>query len=220
MRGELCSDVGSLHVCWDRTRTDPACTRGVCVARATFPSVPISPMGFRCVDGGRCIARDQLASRFVCGADGTCRQRYPRLPTDGWWECVDMSGVVMCHGGRVSAGTVAGEADPGWICGPRRGAEGEQLCLDFSPDMPSSDADFQCLFEHEGGEQRVCRRRSTSPRPESKLADRCQATTDCPDGSECLRGHCLPPAPEPACWFDRDCGNGAVCRFGSCRAPP
>ncbi len=125
------------------------------------------------------------------------------MPDDGEWECADVHGVVVCHGGLAAAGAVPGPADLGWLCGSRRSHPSERVCIDLSPDRPN--AELSCRFE--AGE-RVC-----TARPESRVGAACGV---CPAGSVCADGHCLPLEPKPECWLDRDCGSG-VCLFGSCR---
>jgi hypothetical protein len=126
----------------------------------------------------------------VC-TSASCEQRAPRLPDDGEWECVELDGVVICRGGVPAAGVVAGPADPGWSCGPRRGSA-DRICVDLAPELPDGAiGGWRCRFTHERGERRVCRADPTAAPP---------APT---------------PVPKPSCWIDRDCGSG-TCRRGSC----
>jgi len=156
--------------------------------------------------------------RFECSGEG-CIQRYPRLPDQGFWECVDDEGVVVCHGGEPAAGVHAADPDPGWLCGARRGAEGERVCVDASPDLPDGAArGYACDYEHSPGEQRRCNAVEGAP----PLGAPCDGGGACVRGMACAGGRCLPRVLRPECWLDRDCGDGRWCRFGTCieDAPP
>jgi hypothetical protein len=178
------------------------------------PSWPAPPLGWRCVgtgDGRTCEPRAKRGGPFVC-AGGRCEQRYPRLPDDGQWECIDFDGAIMCRGGGPAAGVVASPLDRGWTCGARRGAPSERICVDFSPDLPDG-AGWRCWIEHSGGERRLCVHEDGHPR----LSGRCDVARGCGLGRACVSGRCVPLLPRPACWLDTDCGAGSACRDGSCR---
>lgn len=160
---------------------------------------------FRCVgrsDARLCFDRRTRSDAFVC-ENGRCRQRHPRLPDNGEWECGDIAGVVACRGHAQAAGTVAGPADPGWICASRAKNPGQRVCLDFSPDLPHLPGPWTCHFEHApGAAGRVCLRRTSA-----KVGQDCQASA-CPAGTRCLDGKCLPPRLATGCWGDQDCEAG------------
>jgi hypothetical protein len=205
--GRVCSDVGGERVCWRGDKAE-------LVAR-TLPGGATPPHGYRCGGAGRervCEDRSRNGSAFTCGTQ-RCLQERPRMPDDGEWECVEISGVVFCHSRGAVAGMQTGPIDLGWSCGPRRGAdEGERICVDLDPDRPDGGADRHCRFEpHFGAPQRSCTAARTL-----LVGDACQNSQACPAGSRCEVGLCLPARPEPACWLDRDCGAGARCVFGSC----
>jgi hypothetical protein len=193
-------------VCW---RGDDAET----VTR-TLPGGAAPPHGFRCGGIGRervCEDRNRNASAFVCGTQ-RCLQERPRMPDDGEWECVEISGVVFCHSRGTLAGMQSGPLDLGWICGARRGrTDGERICVDLDADRPDL-TNRRCRFEpHFGAPQRGC-----TPVQTLLVGDACTDSKACPAGSQCKAGLCLPARPEPACWLDRDCGEGARCVLGSC----
>src|SRR5262245_17950136 len=100
------------------------------------------------------------------------------MPDDGEWECIDLSGAVRCHGGEPASAVVAGPPEAGWLCGPRaQGPRGpEKLCVDFAPDFPPSPGPWQCRFDHQHGEKRICKAATTTG-----LGDHCP----CPDGASC-----------------------------------
>jgi hypothetical protein len=209
--GQICSDLGATRVCW----------RGgapVIVPRV-LPSAPVPPGGWRCGGDGRervCEDRSRNASSFDCGTQ-RCLQARPRMPDDGEWECVEISGVVFCHSRGTVAGMQAGPMDLGWLCGPRRGAApGERVCVDFDADRPSSAqvaTAQRCRFEPRfGAPARSCTADATL-----RVGSPCSPGSACPDGSRCSAGLCLPDRPEPGCFFDRECGAGARCVFGSCQ---
>lgn len=138
------------------------------------------------------------------------------MPDDGEWECVEISGVVFCHSRGEGAGMQPGPLDLGWLCGPRRGASGQRVCIDFDADRPSgahAELAQRCRFEPRFGMPR----RSCTPEPALRVGSPCSPTATCPDGSRCSAGLCLPERPDPGCFFDRDCGDGARCVLGSCR---
>src|SRR5688572_11068678 len=117
---------------------------------------------------------------FVCEND-RCEQRYPRLPDDGQWECVDLDGVALCRGGAPPAGVASGPPDRGWRCGARR-TSGEKICVALSPAFPDDRSHWRCAFEHRGGERRICVRSPGAPRPTPLLssgAPECWIDTDC-----------------------------------------
>ena len=207
-RAPLCADVADVRVCW-------GCEGGGDCLVERFAPAPAPPLGWRCTGGGkerRCLDRAPAGGPFLC-TKTECRQVHPRMPDDGEWECIDMGGAVMCHGGEPPAAVVEGPADPGWICGPRaQGPRGpEKVCVDFSPDRPGGDIDgWSCTYDHEHGEKRLCRR---DPSPK-RLGARCEV--GCPDGAACVEGRCAPARPSPSCWFDTDCEGGRPCRFGTC----
>ena len=209
-RGGLCSDVGETRACWT-----PECTGGICPGERTLPAGAAPRAGWRC-DGMRdarvCEDRRRNAGAFDCEG-ATCVQRRPRMPDDGQWDCVDLDGVAYCREAGEAAGVSAGAPDLGWTCGARRG-HGERICVDLSPDLPDLPnvaGPWKCRFEHVIDEQRVCVR-SEQPRVGGPCAD----GGACPAGASCIGGVCLPPRPQPACWFDADCGAGSTCRWGSC----
>jgi len=210
--GQTCSDLGALRVCW--RGSEPT------VAPRVLPSAPVPPQGWRCGGEGRervCEDRSRNASGFDCGTQ-RCLQARPRMPDDGEWECVEISGVVFCHSRGEGAGMQAGPSDLGWLCGPRRGAAapGERVCVDFDADRPSGAPLMaqRCSFElHFGTPQRSC-----TAAPTLRVGSPCSAASSCPDGSRCSAGACLPERPEPGCFFDKDCGDDhARCVFGSCK---
>jgi hypothetical protein len=126
-----------------------------------------------------------------------------------------MAGAAVCTGGAPAAGTAPTAADPGWYCGPRRGAASrrpEQVCVDFSPDLPDEPRRWICHYETEPELVRVCVEQADA----ALLGDACDAGRPCVDGAWCIADHCLPPPPQPSCWLDTDC-PGSACRFGSCR---
>jgi hypothetical protein len=137
------------------------------------------------------------------------------LPDSGEWECADFAGIVVCRGGVGTAVVPPGASEPGFVCGPRRGAQaapGERVCVDLSPDFPDGGAEEQrCRFETDGALFRVCAADASA----RAAGDRCGPSRGCDTGLSCIEGRCLPRRPEPACWLDRDCDKGA-CRFGSC----
>ena len=222
----LCTDIAETRVCW-RGAAMP-----VLVPR-TVPRGAAPPQGWRCgtEDAAAatrvCEDRGKNASAFVCGSQ-RCLQARPRMPDDGEWECVEMSGVVYCHSRGEAAGVAAGPRDLGWLCGARReGAAGERVCVDFDADRPTPLAAGRCRFElHVGMQQRSCTvapiaaaasvARVARVASVARVGSPCDASTSCPEGSACRAGLCLPARPEPACWLDGDCGLGARCTFGSC----
>jgi len=209
--GQLCTDLGEARVCW-RGATPSLVARVV-------PDGPAPPQGWRCGGDGparACEDRYRNASRFDCGTQ-RCLQVRPRMPDDGEWECVEISGVVYCHSRGEGAGMQAGPMDLGWLCGPRRrGAPGERVCVDFDADRPSvahAAGDQSCRFEPHFG---VARRSCTAARA-LRVGSPCSVSSACPDGSRCSAGACLPERPDPGCFFDHDCDGAARCVFGSCR---
>lgn len=206
--GSACADVGELRACFG---DHPGAVHGVLVVPRPLPSAPRPARGWRCGGVGSartCEDRALETDAFACRGD-VCTRQHPRLPDDGEWECAELDGAVLCHGGGTAAGTVPGPADPAWLCGPRRGAPGERICVDFSPDRPELGAGAACRFEYlPGRAQRTCRRGA-----EPALGRACGA---CPAGMACAGGRCLPLPPSPECWLDADCGGG-VCLLGSCR---
>jgi hypothetical protein len=193
-----------------------------------LPAGAAPPHGFRCGGSGSdrlCEDRTRNGSAFVCGTQ-RCLQERPRMPDDGEWECVEMSGVVCCHGRGLVAGRAAGPTDLGWQCGPRRGApqapprsagamprtDGERICVDLDPDRPPLATHRRCRFEPRMGMvQRSCTQTKALV-----AGDACKAADECPKGTRCEAGLCLPARPVPACWLDRDCETGSSCVLGSC----
>lgn len=188
-------------------------------AERPVPEGPAPARGWRCSGvraSRRCSDRAEASGPWRC--DGaTCEERLPRLPDDGAWECADLDGVVVCHGGVPPAGVVAGPADPGWSCGQRRGVASppgtDRVCIDLSPDLPDGAArGWRCNFTHERGERRVCRRDAKAP----AIGAPCKVASACKSDDRCTAGRCVPPRPSPSCWIDPDCGGGEKCRRGSC----
>jgi hypothetical protein len=160
------------------------------------------------------VDRARDVTPFRC--EGTvCRQRAPRMPDDGEWECADFAGIVVCHGGGRAAGVPPGAAERGFLCGSRHGARAlpdERVCVDLSPDFPEGGGSGRtCRFESDGATYRVC-----AADPGARTAgDGCDGRAACADGLHCVEHRCLPTRPEPACWLDADCDKG-TCRFGTC----
>ncbi|MET0389627.1 MAG: hypothetical protein ABW321_26880 [Polyangiales bacterium] len=204
-----CADLAEVRVCWQGDTPQ--------VVPRTTPGAPAAVSGWRCGGQGGsrvCEERARNGSPFTCGTQ-RCLQTQPRMPDDGEWDCVEISGVVYCHSRGPAAGMRDGPLDLGWICGSRSGTaalEGERICVDLDADRPS-DARFQrCRYEpHFGAPQRSCTAAS-----EPRAGSFCSSSDTCPRGTTCQREHCLPPAPRPSCWLDADCGEHAACLFGSC----
>ncbi len=145
-------------------------------------------------------------------------QRRPRHPDDGEWECSEGTGVTVCRGGLAAAGVSAGAAEPAWECGghrlPSESADAgayPRVCVDFSPDYPSSEG-WSCRYVYMNDlPERHCVRS-----PSTRAGDRC-ASGACPKGTLCVADRCVPPEPDVGCFFDRDCGSGKSCLFGTCR---
>ncbi len=157
-------------------------------------------------------ARPPGGGPFRCQGDH-CEQRYARLPDDGFWECVDLDGAVVCRGGEPSAGMIAGPPDVGWTCGLRASQPSERICVDLAPDLPYDDrTGWRCRYEHTGGEHRSCTRDAHAP----KLGAACARAADCAAGARCVGARCVPPRPAPSCWLASDCKAGQSCRYGSC----
>jgi len=213
-RGTTCADVLDVRVCWD-----PSCARGACVGERVLPAGEPEPLaGWRCAGLGEhrsCEDRAKQAGPWECSADGgRCEQRFARVPDDGEWECADLDGVVECRRLADAAGMIAGRGDLGWLCGPRRGgAPGETVCVDLAPDLPRGALQgWRCVFEHEGGERRICTRDREAP----ALARHCDTSSQCARGMPCTERRCVPGQPRPACWLDADCGAGSRCAHGTC----
>ncbi len=231
-RGELCTDLAELRVCWGGECGDAGCVE----ARPAPPLPAVSALGFRCVGSGgarRCTDRAARAGGFECHGD-VCVQAHPRLPSDGEWLCADAAGAVVCAGGEAAAGVAAARNDAGWYCGTRAGrpasagpraqpsagrapSAGPRLCVDFDADFPDGVAtNWRCHYAYERGVERICERDPSG----ADLGDACDQARACVDGSRCASGHCVPARPTADCWLDSDCA-GKVCRFGSCmRAAP
>jgi hypothetical protein len=136
------------------------------------------------------------------------------MPDAGEWLCVEMDGVAYCKSEGEAAGVERGAADPGFVCGARRGHGDERICVDLSPDAPPESSAFRCRFSYATGRaERVCK-----PSDAPLIGARCAGGAPCPEAAWCVAGVCLPPRPEPACWLDADCGEGQRCRWGSCLA--
>lgn len=206
---ELCSDLGEARVCW-RSDTPRKLAR-------VLPAMPAPLQGWRCGGVGAarvCEARSANAGGFECGTQ-RCLQVRPRMPDDGEWECVEISGVVFCRSRGSAAGMQDGPLDLGWNCGARRGgATGERICVDLDADRPlaAHAEERSCRFELAWGMQV----RSCTAAKSLMVGSACDAASACPRDTHCRAGLCLPARPAPACWLDGDCGPGARCAFGSC----
>jgi hypothetical protein len=206
--GQLCSDFGETRVCYEADG-----------ARSVARSIPagVAPqLGFRCGGQGSartCEDRAIDSGAFDCGTT-RCLQLSPRMPDDGEWECVEMSGLPYCHSRGPMAGAERGARALGWLCGARRGDSGEEICLDTDPDHPPDPRFRHCRYEQRlGASVRVC-----SAAPAALIGDACSESASCPKHSSCQAGLCVPRRPDPACWLDADCGAEAHCALGSCVA--
>jgi hypothetical protein len=211
-QGALCLDLTSARVCWGSTEQPTRCGAPLCVtSRPTSASVAPAA-GYRCAGQAsmrRCESRAQHAGPFVC--TGThCVQRLFRRPDNAEWDCVELSGVLLCHELVSAAGIANGPADPGFLCGQRRGHR-ERVCVDYAPDPPPLAAWSCSIRQEQGAAARVCHA-DTKPR----IGSGCSAATECPAGASCASSMCVPARPVPGCWFDLDCGGEGPCRFGSC----
>jgi len=213
-RGETCSDVGELRVCWEAEQPT--------IVNRTLPNLAsISPLGFRCVGQGAartCFDRTREVGLFECEGS-TCTQMHPRLPDDSEWTCIDDAGATICAGSEESAGVphTPGAVSDGWTCGDRTalGPPGKRVCIDLAPDFPDGHArGWRCRFDHEHGVRRVCTRDLGA----HVLGDACDAQHPCIDGASCVSSRCVPKRPSPSCWLDADCKNG-TCRFAACTVP-
>ena len=213
-RGEMCTDLSDLRVCW--TTGD-----GVRVAPRPVPPIPpSSPLGWRCTGSGSartCTGRARDVGAFTC-TSGHCVEPHPRLPDDGEWSCADMAGAAVCAGGEPAAGIPKAVRDAAWICGPERGPksarDASRICVDLAPDFPDGVArGWRCSYTGEPGTQRVCEGDPNA----HEIGDACDAGRPCLDGLSCTASRCLPHRPAPSCAFDRDCDDHR-CRFGTCQA--
>jgi hypothetical protein len=218
--GDLCLNVGFARACWSAPATGPDCAFETC----SIPRVDLArptPRGtWRCSGRGdryACRLRYDVGP-FECDGD-RCVQKHHRLPGDGEWECLDDSGAVVCLGSTEAAGVSPAKPTPGFVCGPRRsGKPGERVCVDFDSDVPEGSAQaggttpWVCAFEYFKAPRREC----VKKRDARRLGDSCSEAAQCPNGSQCVAGKCLPPRPTPECWLDADCGGDDSCRFGSC----
>ena len=206
-QGELCADVGAVRLCW-RAETPRLVPR-------VLPPGAAPPQGYRCGGAGAervCEDRGRNASAFSCGTQ-RCLQQRPRMPDDGEWECVELSGVVYCHSRGAMAGASPGPADLGWLCGARaRAAGGERICVDLDADRPSAEQTYRCRFELQQG---VAVRSCATTRGLS-LGSACAVGSACPDMLTCQAGLCLPTRPNPTCWLDVDCEAAERCTLGTC----
>jgi len=206
--GQLCSEFGELRVCYEADVPHR-------VPRS-LPEGVAPPFGFRCGGSGRarsCEDRAANGGAFECGTT-RCIQLFPRMPDDGEWECVEMSGLTFCHSRGPMAGASHGPRDLGWLCGARRGVAdgGEEICVDAAPDRPRDPSMRHCRYEQRLG----ATVRSCGPGRGLLIGDACSRKDACPKDSTCKEGLCLPRRPAPACWLDADCGAGARCALGSC----
>jgi hypothetical protein len=217
-QGSLCTDVGTLRVCWAAAAPAPA--QAAVLPRPLPGRAAGSPLGWRCAGRGEqrtCRDRGLDASPFLCRG-GECAQAHPRLPDDGDWSCAEMAGAALCLGGEPPAAVPAAAPAPGWICGRHAGrsadpAAPERVCVDLSPDFPDgSMTGWRCRYQHHPTPQRLCQRQAGA----HQLTDPCDQRRPCIDGAHCVSGRCVPGHPAPSCWVDGDCGDGA-CRFGTCR---
>ncbi len=203
---DKCLDVAEVRVCFG---PEPK------LVPRPLPEA-VDTQRFRCVGQAAersCMDRSVRADAFSCKGK-RCRQRHPRMPDDGAWECGDVAGVVACRGHAKTAGAPAGKLDPDWTCGPRRGHPKERLCLDFSPDLPPGDGPWSCHFEHEvGAAGRVCVKKASA-----RVGQAC-AAAPCPAGTRCLDGRCLPGVLKTECWGDKDCPSGR-CELTRCEDQP
>lgn len=208
-----CWDVGNARACY-------ASEQRARLVERTIPSFPArSKRGWRCTGSGEqrtCRDRSEDAAEFHCTGD-VCIQPHARVPDAHEWTCADAGGASLCLSKALASGVVSTPVDAGFICGSRRiqrSKSGERICIDLSPDFPNGQPhDWNCHFEHETGVTRVCRHQ-----PSAALGDACEHSRPaCPDGANCIEGHCLPQRAAPACWLDRDC-ESKTCRFGSCIA--
>jgi hypothetical protein len=134
------------------------------------------------------------------------------MPNDGEWECADLAGVVVCHGGERAAGVAPGASDPGFVCGARSHGSKERVCVDTSPDFPTGTPRAErCAFEPHDGVVRICERNTSA----HGITDACSPAKPCVSGLSCVAARCVPRKPAPSCLLDKDCDHGA-CRFGSC----
>ncbi len=215
-----CSDVADVRVCWGGVAVvGSECESGdfgtICVSDRELPTRSQPVAGWRCAGVGAdrsCFDRGLRAGRFEC-VGKTCTQRYPRMPDDGEWECIEMEGVVMCRRGVTPAGVITGPPDSGWFCGLRAGTEtGERICVDFSADLPTgAERGWRCRYDHSRRERKICKPAPAGP----ALGASCDHASPCPDRLVCAVGRCLPAAPAVQCWFDKDC-EGGECHLGTC----
>lgn len=212
----LCNDVQDARVCWS---TQPG--EGIWVAERTLPGPNATePRKYRCTGVGEereCRLRSELAPPFRC-RDDHCVQALPRVPDDSEWECADLGGVVLCHGGGTPAGVARPGRDPGWHCGNRsKSNRAERVCLDLDPDYPAARGQsFRCRYDSEGAKLT----RSCDPSPGPGIGSRCASANACPTDARCVGGICLPTAFSPNCWADLDCAAEERCAYGACVRGP
>jgi hypothetical protein len=217
--GQTCADVGTGRACWGELAAGRDCKGGACVVPRPTPEGAAPALGWRCEGRGKsrvCVDRRYNSSTFSCDAVGSCVQPEPRMPDDAEWECVDIDGVAYCHATAEASAVVAGPADLGWTCGPRRGSR-ERVCVDLSPDRPDARG-YKCTFQYSRFyPTRVCVR-SDVPTVGSACGQAAAGGSKeaCPADATCTGGICVPPRPDPGCWIDADCVDGARCRWGTC----
>lgn len=225
-RGAFCMDVAGGRACWGDDQKPPGdegCGEVGCWVDRPLPAGPAPASGYRCTgmaDERQCEARSRTAGPFRCEG-GVCRQDLVRVPDAGEWRCAAMHGALVCRLVVGAAGIPRGPREAGFVCGPRRGHRGEEICVDLSPDLPTTElgsgsvgvSRMDCGVHYAG--HHVWRRCTETTAVQ--LGTACETDTVCPEGAACVTGRCLLPFPRPDCWFDRDCEDGAVCRLGTCR---
>jgi hypothetical protein len=190
--------------------------RPIAVDAARPAAQASSPLGWRCPPGAKvCVDRAALSPGFHCGNE-RCVQLHPTMPDDGEWTCGEVAGVTLCTNGEAAAGVASAGAAPGWICGTRRGAATNHICIDTSPDFPDGrPTGWRCYYDGVALPNRICVRDAQG----HVVGDACDARNPCVDGALCRAGICALPSRVPSCWIDADCPSGA-CRFGNCPGDP
>jgi hypothetical protein len=156
--------------------------------------------------GGDCLLDSDCASPHVCVFQRCHEECITSRDCDGSLRCVGAHETShVCQLEHESRCATIADCAPGLTC------ERDGACRDVCA------GDDECVGEQvcvEGACAESAELTSDGTLPHVLRAT-CQLSSDCPDGSMCAFGACV-----PECRVSRDCSSGQTCKDGICWSPP
>lgn len=153
--------------------------------------------------GADCFVNSDCGELLVCAFQRCHVECITTRDCDGVERCVAArEQKQVCQLEVEASCRTSADCASGLVCGPdgvcRNGCESNAQCIAEQTCVQSVCADARDLDD-------------SGALPQTAAYVTCQLNSDCPEGSRCAFGNCV-----PECRQDADCDGGQVCREGQC----